>query len=446
MIINGRDYKSYSVYELYSLDETVTYFKNLQGTVQEYCTAGLQLPRMISKIWTTAIVSEKPKVTIKEELYDFDNIYNAIKKAVEKQFAFGVVAIVPKKRKDDRGHFFQVVSLDNCSNLVYHNEDGLTKYLEFKYLEKRYDPKTQEIKEEQVTEKHYYDGTTYVYKKLDNKNKVLDEVEKAQTSDMNKERYMLPQVFELETTEDIGKPIWLNAYKSINDCNLAYSELLREMKLARRVVGVPMHVASEISKRVEDNKKSDWDKFDSDLMMFTLLPGLPADSQTWQKFGGDCQPEPYLRILKFLFNQVSLLVGFGTNKLNEDRTEGAKTATEVGAEANTMLLNAEMIKNLFHDMVKYFVQIDIYMQTDAVVAMEDIKVTNSDSIFTTTVSKVEQLFKDMVAGVLPVDFYLKQIYTEDYEEIVSLKEEAEEPEEEASEEIEDEEDVVEEDN
>ncbi|MFV0395337.1 MAG: hypothetical protein ACK5LC_13240, partial [Coprobacillaceae bacterium] len=315
-----------SWFDMYSMATMCSQFLTGGGTLVDFKTATLNLPKTISRIWTVKQVSELPAIKINEKEYSEvlgKDMLSDIAVPVNKLLALGTMFIIPMMNKKEEIVYDVIVDDDSITYLDYYCEDDELKYLIYVRSERimGIDNKSKMVN---MRYEHYIDSSkVYRFEQYyyDNKKIYVNDNDgiKPISNDM-----MLPFKVDLRINADgYGMPIWANACNLIEDCNKTYHEMMNSMELLRPVVGIPSGLTTASGRGNEDIRTIS--KYNR---MFAVIPGLD-ELKDWQYFGGTYDPAPYINTLNAQLSDVSLQCGFGRRYLSYDEQGGLKTAKEV---------------------------------------------------------------------------------------------------------------------
>lgn len=389
-------------YKLYIKDSNKIDFMTTNETTSCIQTATLKIPMLVSRMWSVKQIGELPDISIYDQ--DINEVFGEdvlkdIFKPVNALMGLGRVFLVPYLTNKDQLKYDIVI--EEKDNVVYFEKDD--ELLMLNYNRKEKIMVAGKITTETVFYNHYIDNDVYYFKKYYlSKGKIVYLDDKDGSLPISKEGMMLPFKIDLSLTfEDKGIPVWANAYRQIQDAYDAYTEMLSVMQRLTPIVGIPSALKSE---REKVTSLSGYSK------MFALVPSL-SDSMEWKYFGGGYSPEPYIKHIDFILNNVSLHCGLGNRTLSYDQVTGVlKTATEVVFSNNDLMINQSLINQTVNDMLARLMKSYYYMINEQWLDDNDINITFEDAVFNTKEAYQEQLKNDIIQKNISTEFYLQEMY------------------------------------
>lgn len=375
-------------YRLYNIGTLSTDFALLDGHFDKFTTASLNLPKMITNMWVTRQIGEKPIIKLNDE---HQEVPIDFKDMITKLYAYGKVIVVPYVNSFNEFHY---VALTNLTQIDYTVLDGRLVRLLFKV--------------ESMSEYFLYQldpefGLRQQRGTVDNSG-VFQAITDWEPS--------LLQPFYLELNINAYKypiPIWGNAVHLIEDANQTHHEMMLAMNLLRPIVSVPPTLEVNSYRKDEEVKPAILHK---NMRLFSYNPALSDDYNKLDYFGGTFNPEPYTKAMNYILSQIGILCGLGREALVFDpNTNSAarnpRTATEVLMSQNDIYINqnflSEVTKDAIFKLVKeYYTFINI--NTD------ELEVIIQDNILDDEAKFMNMLFEDYQLGVISKEFYLSKRY------------------------------------
>lgn len=401
--------------KFYNQDELKQTQYTGNGTSVTVKSATLMLPKLIVKEVVSKQIGEFPSVKIGESEADQeketskvidDKILKSLNKAVTKIFAYGEGFLIPSLNLKGQVVTDVVVEDGNAFNINYAETDGSLERLQYSKRENRVIGN--EIVTKTIIYDHYMEKDVYRFKKYyeeDDKKIYLDGNDG--TKSISDTR-MLPsrQCLYLNADDD-PTPVYANAKRLIEDANKVYHEMMNVMELQRPVVGIPSDLVGNEAR--ESNK--DMALMSEVHRIFARVFGVEGDK--WEYFGGEYDPEPYLKLLNFLLHSISQQSGLGHRYLTYDRESGTvRTATEVLSTQSDLYINQAMLNQTVEGIINEIVIAYFYLtsMTSEFLSDEDIKIEFGDSVYNSEQEKRDQLKFDMSQGFITKKFYLGEIY------------------------------------
>ena len=375
-------------FELYNQKEFERMYVNGFGEYT-FTSGTLQLPKLITRIWVNKLIGEPPIVKLNNEI--ISNIdYNRL---ILPLLAYGTVFVIP------------YINSKNEFDFTVLNEKEISQYLitddDLVYL--RFNKKFEYI--ENGNKKT--DTVEYVYEMEDgicvhtrinkNKNIYVDGYNKTKISNN-----MFPFCEQLRiNADDIGSPIWWNASGLIMDCYKVFHDIMLNTDIQRPVNAIPIFLTPRTD--------TDELKLHARNSQFTHI-STNDENQSWQTFGGNYNPSPYIQSMDIILNQISLLCGLGSKYLSFDRTQNAvRTAREVSLNQNDLFINVNMIRQTVDNILEKLVarySLLVHNKEDNL----NIEIIFEDGIFTSQEEYRQQLILDFNNGAITKEFYLSEIY------------------------------------
>lgn len=375
-------------FDLYNQKEYERMYVNGFGEYT-FTSGTLQLPKLITRIWVNKLVGEPPVVKLNNEI--ISNIdYNRL---ILPLLAYGTVFVIP------------YINSKNEFDFTVLNEKEVSQYLitddDLVYL--RFNKKFEYI--ENCNKKT--DTVEYVYEMEDgicvhtrinkNKNIYVDGYNKTKISNN-----MFPFCEQLKiNADDVGSPIWWNASGLIMDCYKVFHDIMLNTDIQRPINAIPIF----LTKRTDTDKL----KLHARNSQFTHI-STNDENQSWQTFGGNYNPSPYIQSMDIILNQISLLCGLGSKYLSFDRTQNAvRTAREVSLNQNDLFINVNMIRQTVENVLEKLVarySLLVHNKEDNL----HIEIIFEDGIFTSQEEYRQQLILDFNNGAITKEFYLSEIY------------------------------------
>lgn len=386
------------------------------GKLLEFKSATLNLPKLISRIWTIKQVSELPMIKIND--VDVDEIFNQavlkdIAVPINKLLALGTIFVVPYVNTRNELTYETIAQDDNITALSHYSIDDELVFLKYTRSEKLFIDNEVVIK--QVTTHHYMADNVYYcqrYYEENNKRYYLDDMDGKQPISNDK---MLPFKVELRINADAyGLPIYANAVNLIEDCNKTYHEMINAMELLRPIVAIPQSLASS-----SERNNDDVAMISNYHRVFAIIPGMDASETDWKYFGGNFNPNGYIEALNNQLSDVSIQCGFGRKYLSYDKQDGMKTATEVIFSQNDMFVSQLMINQTMALLIKRLISSFYYLRFKTF--NEEIDVVFEDSVYNSETEYFKCLEFDVMNGLISKEFYLKERYpNQNIEDIIAV--------------------------
>ena len=375
-------------FDLYNQKEYNRIYVNGYGEYT-FTSGTLQLPKLITRIWVNKLVGESPVVKLDNEV--ITNIdYNRL---ILPLLAYGTVFVIPyinSKNEFD----FTVLNEKEVSQYLITDDDLV--YLrfnkKFEYIENG-NKKTDTV--EYIYEME--DGICVHTRINKNRNTYVDGYNKTKISNN-----MFPFCEQLKiNADDVGSPIWWNASGLIMDCYKVFHDIMLNTDIQRPINAIPVFL--------DPRNDSGELKFHARNSQFTHV-STNDEKQTWQTFGGNYNPSPYIQSMDIILNQISLLCGLGSKYLSFDRTQNAvRTAREVSLNQNDLFINVNMIRQTVDNVLEKLVarySLLVHNKEDNL----NIEIIFEDGIFTSQEEYRQQLILDFNNGAISKKFYLSEIY------------------------------------
>ena len=375
-------------FDLYNQKEYNRVYVNGYGEYT-FTSGTLQLPKLITRIWVNKLVGEQPVVKLNNEV--ITNIdYNRL---ILPLLAYGTVFVIPyinSKNEFD----FTVLNEKEVSQYLITDDDLV--YLRFN---KKFEYIENGNKKADTFEYIYEieDGICVHTRINKNRNTYVDGYNKTKISNN-----MFPFCEQLKiNADDVGSPIWWNASGLIMDCYKVFHDIMLNTDIQRPINAIPVFL--------DPRNDSGELKFHARNSQFTHV-STNDEKQTWQTFGGNYNPNPYIQSMDIILNQISLLCGLGSKYLSFDRTQNAvRTAREVSLNQNDLFINVNMIRQTVDNVLEKLVSrysLLVHNKEDNL----NIEIIFEDGIFTSQEEYRQQLILDFNNGAISKEFYLSEIY------------------------------------
>jgi len=403
--------------KVYESEEVFTESYGGGGRLFKFKTSSLRLPKLITRIWTTRMIGEEP--TIKENNTEIDNaeILTNIETAVNDLFAFGTTFIVPFL--DYRNEYsYKSIPIQNINK--YFAKDGNLEYLE--YTETQQVMENGTIRNVAVKSIHNLVNNSYFFKQFYESANGIVYVNRNTGEQPITSGYMLPTIVELNVNEDsIGEPIYINATGLICDADKVYHEMINTMDLLRPIVAVPQSLTDDTPR---DENGNEIVVLSGTSRLFSKIQGVTEGENKIDYFGGNFNPEPYIKALNLVLNEISKQVGLGHRYLTFDKETGIRTATEVIANQSDLFINQLLLNQSIERLIKAIAKGYLALTQNKYRNVDPtnvISVEFKDSVFNSEIEYREQLRKDVLTGIISNEFYLKETYkVEDVSEMIGV--------------------------
>lgn len=391
-------------YKLFTKESNTKTMTNSQNKVCTFETASMKIPQLVSRMWTTKLVGELPVVTVDdkdlEEVFQKD-FMRELDKPINALMGIGQIYIIPFLSVNDELKFDFVNEHEHKVKSV--SEDDELVYLEYEFKEKLFT--NDEVSEEIVHYVHRLKEDVYYHERYYKKGEIKVHLDGMDGTKKIADTFMLPFKIDLTINFDkVGYPIWSNAYYQIKDVDNTYTEMLDVMERLSPVVGIP---------RDHTDERGDGTAvLGSDSRLFQLIKGINDDTP-WQYFGGGFSPEPFIKTMDFILNNVSEHCGLGHRTLSYDQVKGmVKTATEVTFSQNDLMINQSLINQTVEYLIKRLTKSFYYIQNAKWLTDGEIAVVFEDAVFNTKEEYINQLKYDVGMGNISKEFYLQEVYAD----------------------------------
>lgn len=400
-------------FSLYNLEDYEFTYVTTEGINECITTSTFKIPQLISRMWATKLLGENPAVSLTQkdtpinDYFDQD-IISQFYLGVHGLMAIGRVFIYPYMTK--AGKYDYDILIEDRDNVKFYEQNGELQYLSYTKSEIMFEdgnpiPKL-------VTYEHYMEnGAYYIKKYLINKTSEKREYLDGHdgTEPISKIK-MLPFKVDLKLSfNDTPKPIWANAYMQIIDVYHTYTHMTGVMERLTPLVAIPGGTSNEQPGMVRGNEMATIIGGHASKVM-TIIPGLDEQFKP-QYFGGGYDPEPFLKHMDLILNNISEHCGLGHRALSYDQQLGVlKTATEVTYSHNDAMINKSLLDNTVNEFIRLLIKSYYYMKENTWLDDKDITITNEDSVFNSREERVKELQFEIINGIITEEYFLQEVH------------------------------------
>lgn len=350
----------------------------IMDAVQEVKTN--RYPQLVVKTWLSKILSELPKVyNGNDEINISDLDLNTLVSGV---LAYGKILVVP-----------QILNDKQTFDYIYHQDVEYT------------------IENEILNEVTFiYNDLLYEYTRTDG---IVELIVSDGTTILQRDTFADMPVFFIENRgiEQNGLPVYADAIKVIERLNFNDFEESLDQELSRKEVLIP-------DSRLKDGRRS-LDKtplLNAKTRKFRVIPGEQDGDNKPIFTDGKFTPEPYSNVRDNYLHILSIHVGFGARYLSFDNQNGGlKTATEVVSEKSELYQNKKLHDRMLIELITNLLNsYQILLKEEQYV---NLLIECSDNIIQDDQARQQQLFQEVVAGIISNEYYLKEVYNLDDAEV-----------------------------
>ena len=349
------------------------------------------MDKVLGELPTLQRKSSRNRAELKEIEFDF---VDEVADAFEATLAYGYTFVLPEMRGGELVFTTLIPPHYKDIQYVYDDINAKLLYLSYQMVSNvQVDDKT--IKEITFKHIHTFDNKngTYTYSIIDLSND--NEVHREVALDSR----MKPFICSTRKSESV----WQDADSLIQDIDAAYSEMMLDMQLSRKMIVLPESFIDNIGAKASLTKTP---YISQNARIFRSYPtGIDNEEQKPIVFDGHFSPDPYINTINIIAHKISLKTGFGKGYFSYDKIEGFKTATEIAAGRNDMNLAKTRINNILLNIVKTML---IYKYPNS--TEDDFVITVADSVLEDVITFKNKAFLDRQAGFINNDAYLKLTY------------------------------------